>query len=292
MCDTCGCGQPISEVTIRRPGEAEPQDQDGHGHHRHDHHHGHNHDDHHHDHPHDHPHDHGHHHHHDDDDDRGPGREIAVAEAVLAGNDRQALLNRGWFAGRGVLALNLVSSPGAGKTTLLERTIADLRDELPLGVIEGDQRTMRDAERIEAAGAPAVQVNTGRGCHLDADMVWRACEKLQPAAGSVLMIENVGNLVCPALFDLGEAAKVVIISVTEGDDKPLKYPHMFAAAQLCLVNKMDLLPHVNFDVEACEHAALSVNPRLEILRVSATTGQGLERWYAWLRARRAAGPGA
>ncbi|MBK8167643.1 MAG: hydrogenase nickel incorporation protein HypB [bacterium] len=281
MCDTCGCSQPADDVTIRRPGEDHDHDH-GHG----DHHH------HHHDHPHhDHPHGHHHHHHHDVPGAAGP-REIAVAEAVLAGNDRQALLNRGWFAGRGVLALNLVSSPGAGKTTLLERTIADLKGELPLAVIEGDQRTMRDAERIEAAGAPAVQVNTGKGCHLDADMVWRACGKLQPATGSVLMIENVGNLVCPALFDLGEAAKVVIISVTEGDDKPLKYPHMFAAAQLCLVNKLDLLPHVRFDVEACEAAARSVNPRLEILRVSATTGEGLERWYDWVRARRAAAAGA
>ena len=290
MCDTCGCGQPDSEVTIRRPGDPEP----GHGHHQeHQHHNDHHHNDHHqHDHPHDHhPHDHHHH-----GDERAHGhphaaaagpREIAVAEAVLAANDRQALLNRGWFAGRGVLALNLVSSPGAGKTTLLERTIADLRGEVPLAVIEGDQRTMRDAERIAAAGAPAVQVNTGRGCHLDADMVWRACGQLQPTAGSVLMIENVGNLVCPAMFDLGEAAKIVIISVAEGDDKPLKYPYMFAASTLCLVNKLDLLPYVPFDIDACERAALAVNPRLEILRVSATTGQGLDRWYDWLRARRA-----
>jgi hydrogenase nickel incorporation protein HypB len=215
-----------------------------------------------------------------------------VAEAVLAANDRRALLNRGWFAGRGVLALNLVSSPGSGKTALLERTITDLGGAMPLAVIEGDQRTTRDAERIEAAGAPAVQVNTGKGCHLDADMIWRACEKLRPATGSLLLIENVGNLVCPALFDLGEAAKVVVISVTEGDDKPLKYPHMFAAAQLCLINKLDLLPHVQFDVEACEHAARAVNPNLEILRVSATTGQGLDRWYDWLRARHAAAVGA
>lgn len=285
MCDTCGCSQPAEDVTIRRPGEGHDHDH-GHGEHHH-HHHDHDHDHHHHDHPHGHP----HHHHHEVPGAAGP-REIAVAEAVLAGNDRQALLNRGWFAGRGVLALNLVSSPGAGKTTLLERTIADLKGELPLCVIEGDQRTMRDAERIEAAGAPAVQVNTGKGCHLDADMVWRACGKLQPAAGSVLMIENVGNLVCPALFDLGEAAKVVIISVTEGDDKPLKYPHMFAAAQLCLVNKLDLLPHVRFDVDACEQAARAVNPQLEILRVSATTGEGLDRWYDWVRARRAAAAGA
>ena len=215
-----------------------------------------------------------------------------MAEAVLADNDRRALLNRGWVAGRGVLALNLVSSPGAGKTTLLERTIVDLKGELPLAVIEGDQMTTRDAERIEAAGAPAVQVNTGKGCHLDADMVWRACAKLQPAPGSVLLIENVGNLVCPALFDLGEAAKVVVISVTEGDDKPLKYPHMFAAAQLCLVGKLDLLPYVKFDVAACEQAARAVNPKLEILRLSATTGEGLGAWYDWLRTRRAAAAGA
>jgi hydrogenase nickel incorporation protein HypB len=288
MCDTCGCGQPGADVTIRRPGDPEhDHDHPPHDHHPHDHH------------PHDHHHHHGdgHTHSHAHGHDHAPAaaagpREIAVAEAVLAGNDRQALLNRGWFAGRGVLALNLVSSPGAGKTTLLERTIAALRDEVPLSVIEGDQRTMRDAERIAAAGAPAVQVNTGRGCHLDADMVRRACEKLQPVAGSVLMIENVGNLVCPAMFDLGEAAKVVIISVAEGDDKPLKYPHMFAASTLCLINKLDLLPHVQFDVEACERAALAVNPRLEILRVSATTGQGLDRWYDWLRARRAALSGA
>ncbi len=285
MCDTCGCGQPAGDVTIRRPGEAEP-----HEHHHGDHHHGDHHHDHHHGHHHDHDHAHGrgHHHHHDGHHhDHHHNREIAVGEAVLADNDRQALLNRGWFAGRGVLALNLVSSPGAGKTTLLERTIADLKGTLPLAVVEGDQRTTRDAERIEAAGAPAVQVNTGKGCHLDADMVKRACDKLQPAPGSVLMIENVGNLVCPALFDLGEAAKVVIISVTEGDDKPLKYPHMFAAAQLCLVNKVDLLPYVNFDVDACERAARAVNPHLEILRVSATTGEGLGAWYDWVRARHA-----
>jgi hydrogenase nickel incorporation protein HypB len=296
MCDNCGCGQPATEVTIRRPGDPghdhdhahTPEHDHDHHHLQHDHHpHGH----HHHGDGHSHSHAHGHHHDHAPNGAAGP-REIAVAEAVLAGNDRQAVLNRGWFAGRGVLALNLVSSPGAGKTTLLERTIADLRDDVPLCVIEGDQRTMRDAERIAAAGAPAVQVNTGRGCHLDADMVWRACEKLQPAAGSVLMIENVGNLVCPAMFDLGEAAKVVIISVAEGDDKPLKYPHMFAASTLCLINKLDLLPHVQFDVEACERAALAVNPHLEILRVSATTGQGLDRWYDWLRARRAALSGA
>ena len=261
MCDVCGCSQPSDAVTIRKPGEpsgGEPQ-----------HHHGHH-----------------HHHHHP-----GPSRVIEVTEDVLAGNDRVAQINRGWFAGRRVLALNLVSSPGAGKTTLLERTIVDLRNELPIAVIEGDQQTLRDAERIQLTGAPVVQINTGRGCHLDAPMIQRALTELDPDAGSVLMIENVGNLVCPAMFDLGEAAKVVVISVPEGDDKPLKYPHMFAASTVCLINKIDLLPYVRFNVEACEEAARSVNPRLEFLRISATTGEGLDQWYDWLRARRAAAAG-
>ena len=179
--------------------------------------------------------------------------------------------------------LNLVSSPGSGKTTLLERTITALKDDIPVAVIEGDQQTLTDADRIAATGAPVIQVNTGKGCHLDARMIRRACDELAPDDGSLLMIENVGNLVCPAMFDLGEAAKVVIISVTEGDDKPLKYPTMFAAADLCLINKIDLLPYVDFDVDKCEQAARTVNPRLEFRRVSATTGEGLDQWYAWLK---------
>ncbi|HPF69713.1 MAG TPA: hydrogenase nickel incorporation protein HypB, partial [Candidatus Krumholzibacteria bacterium] len=195
---------------------------------------------------------------------------------------------RGWFEAKGILALNLVSSPGSGKTTLLERTIRDLGGEAPVAVIEGDQQTLRDADRIAAAGAPVIQVNTGHGCHLDAGMIKRALGELQPADRSLLMIENVGNLVCPALFDLGEAAKVVIISVTEGDDKPLKYPTMFAAASLCLINKIDLVPYVQFDLDRCEQAARSVNPDLSFLRVSATTGEGLDAWYAWLRGKLAA----
>ena len=202
---------------------------------------------------------------------------------VLLRNNLLAERNRGWFAGKNILALNLVSSPGSGKTTLLERTIIDLKGELVLAVIEGDQQTLNDADRIAATGAEVIQVNTGKGCHLDAEMIQRACARLQPSDNSVLMIENVGNLVCPALFDLGEAAKVVIISVTEGDDKPLKYPTMFAAGNLCVINKIDLLPYVQFDLERCKKAALSVNPRLEFLQVSATTGEGLDRWYAWLR---------
>jgi hydrogenase nickel incorporation protein HypB len=273
MCDTCGCGQPPEAVTFRKPGEPVH-------HHDHDHHHDPHHD---HGHPHDH-HDHNHHHHHDHD--HQESRTIQVETDILQQNNLLAQRNRGWFEAKGILALNLVSSPGSGKTTLLERTITALKDEIPLSVIEGDQQTLNDANRIDATGAPVIQVNTGKGCHLDAQMIQRACDELDPAAGSVLMIENVGNLVCPAMFDLGEAAKVVIISVTEGDDKPLKYPTMFAASDLCLINKMDLLPHVNFDVDACEEAARRVNPRLEFRRVSATTGEGLEGWYDWLRNRR------
>ena len=204
---------------------------------------------------------------------------------ILQENNLLAQRNRGWLEAKGILALNLVSSPGSGKTTLLEKTITAMKDEVPVAVIEGDQQTLNDAERIAATGAPVIQVNTGKGCHLDADMIRRSLDDLAPAENSLLMIENVGNLVCPALFDLGEAAKVVIISVTEGDDKPMKYPNMFAAADLCLINKTDLLPYVDFDVEKCEQAARSVNPKLTFHRVSATTGEGLDLWTGWLRAR-------
>jgi hydrogenase nickel incorporation protein HypB len=264
MCDTCGCSQPDEAVTFRRPGDPEPDH-----HHHHDHDHPHTHD---HDHPHTHDHDHAH--------------TVKVEQDILSANNLLAERNRGWFEAREILALNLVSSPGSGKTTLLERTITDLKDELPITVIEGDQQTLNDAERIAATGAQVLQVNTGQGCHLDAPMIRKATRELDPPQGSLLMIENVGNLVCPALFDLGEAAKVVIISVTEGDDKPLKYPHMFAASTLCVINKMDLLPHVNFDVEKCEAAARQVNHHLEFVRVSATTGEGMNDLYQWLRDRR------
>ena len=210
---------------------------------------------------------------------------MIVAQDILSQNNRLAERNRGWFEARDILALNLVSSPGSGKTTLLERTITDLKGERPITVIEGDQQTLNDADRIAATGARVLQVNTGRGCHLDSEMIRRASRELDPPAGSLMMIENVGNLVCPALFDLGESAKVVVISVTEGDDKPQKYPTMFAASALCVINKIDLLPHVDFDVEKCEAAARRVNPHLEFVRVSATTGEGLDGWYAWLRKR-------
>jgi hydrogenase nickel incorporation protein HypB len=208
---------------------------------------------------------------------------IRLEREVLARNNSIAERVRGWLAGRGVLALNLVSSPGAGKTTLLERTIRDLGAEVPLSVIEGDQQTLNDARRIQAAGCRVVQVNTGTACHLDASMVARALQQLDPPGGSVVMIENVGNLVCPALFDLGEWSKVVIASVTEGDDKPIKYPHMFRASGLMVLNKMDLLPHVEFDVDRCIGLARQVNPRIEVLKLSATRGDGLNEWYAWLR---------
>jgi hydrogenase nickel incorporation protein HypB len=208
-----------------------------------------------------------------------------LEQALLAKNARLADQNRERLRERRVLALNLISSPGAGKTTLLEGTIRRLGAHHALSVIEGDQETPLDAERIRAAGAPAVQVNTGTGCHLDAAMVERALEQLTPPERSVLLIENVGNLVCPALFDLGEEAKVVIASVTEGDDKPLKYPHVFRASALLLLNKMDLLPHVPFDVERCIAHARRVNPGIEVLQVSALRGDGMDAWCDWVHAR-------
>jgi hydrogenase nickel incorporation protein HypB len=210
---------------------------------------------------------------------------VELEREVLAKNDRAAERNRDWLASRGILALNLMSSPGAGKTTLLERTIRELGTELGISVVEGDQETVFDAERIRATGCPTLQLNTGTGCHLEAEMLGAALEKLGPASGSVVMIENVGNLVCPALFDLGEYAKAVVLSVTEGEDKPLKYPYMFRACRLMILNKIDLLPHVQFDVERCVAYARRVNPSIEVIRVSATTGEGLDDWYAWLRRR-------
>lgn len=210
-------------------------------------------------------------------------RTVQVEQDILARNDAYARANREYLAAHGVFALNLVSSPGAGKTTLLVKTIAALQGSLPLAVIEGDQETSRDADRIRAAGAPAVQINTGKACHLNAHQVGHAIEKLPLAEGGVLMIENVGNLVCPAAFDLGEAHKVVILSVTEGDDKPLKYPGMFAAASLLLLNKCDLLPHVEFDIDQAIAHARRVNPAIAVISVSATRGDGLPEWLDWIR---------
>jgi hydrogenase nickel incorporation protein HypB len=242
-----------------------------------------------HSHPHTHLHDHHEHHAHPHEHETGAGhvhahgRTVLLEQELLARNNRLAERNRGWLAGRKILALNLVSSPGAGKTTLLERTIRDLANEFPLHVIEGDQETVHDAERIRATGCRVVQINTGTGCHLDAAMVACGLEQLDPPMNSAVLIENVGNLVCPALFDLGERAKVVIVSVTEGEDKPIKYPHMFRASTLMLLNKIDLLPYVTFDVDRCVEYARQVNPHLQIAQISATSGVGLAEWYGWLR---------
>jgi hydrogenase nickel incorporation protein HypB len=214
-------------------------------------------------------------------------RIVRIERDILSKNNAYATENRHRFARTGTFVLNLVSSPGSGKTTLLCRTIEALKARMPIAVIEGDQQTSNDAERIRATGVAAVQVNTGKGCHLDAHMVGHALDGLPLERGGVLFIENVGNLVCPAAFDLGEAHKVVVLSVTEGEDKPAKYPDMFAAADLMLLTKSDLLPHLDFDVGACMAAALRVNPRLQILTLSAKTGENLEAFLAWIEARAA-----
>jgi len=219
-------------------------------------------------------------------------RTIRIERDILSKNDAYADRNRVRFNESRTFALNFVSSPGSGKTALLVRTITDLQERWPIAVIEGDQQTSHDAARIRATGARAVQINTGKGCHLDARMVGHALDHLPPMTGGLLFIENVGNLVCPAAFDLGEAGRVVVLSVTEGEDKPLKYPDMFAASDLMLLNKSDLLPYLDFDVGACMAAALRVNPRIQILTVSARTGEGLAAFYAWIEGRAAAFDGS
>ncbi len=295
MCTVCGCGSGEVKIGGARAGARpaagatvawRPASAGGHHHHAHDHAHGH-----------------GvtvadaHDHVHEGDDHlhfgHGParahapglsqGQMVRIEQDILGKNDSLAGANRAWLAERGILALNLVSSPGSGKTTLLCRTIRELSGQMPVAVIEGDQQTEFDAERIRETGARALQINTGKGCHLDAHMVGQALPRLELADSSLLLIENVGNLVCPAAFDLGEAHKVVILSVTEGEDKPLKYPDMFAAADLMLLNKVDLLPHLSFDAERAIEFARRVNPRLEVIRTSATSGEGFEAWLGWIR---------
>jgi hydrogenase nickel incorporation protein HypB len=256
MCATCGCSDDAG-VRVIEPGHEHPHD-------------------------HTHTHEHGQAHEHDHTHERET-RTVTLEQDVLAKNDLLAERNRGWLRGRKILAVNVMSSPGAGKTTLLTRTITELAGEFPIFVIEGDQETLLDAERIKATGAPVVQINTGAGCHLDAEMLERGLATLDPSPESVLFIENVGNLVCPALFDLGEDHRAVIMSVTEGPDKPLKYPHMFAGSDLVVLNKIDLLPYLDFDVDAFLRDARKVNPRVQILKVSATAGEGLPSWYDWLR---------
>jgi hydrogenase nickel incorporation protein HypB len=227
-----------------------------------------------------------HHHHHSGEDHshhHGEKSIVEVEKDILYQNNLLAERNRGYFDAKNIFCINLVSSPGSGKTTLLERTLTDLKGDLSFSVIEGDQQTTNDADRIHATGTKVTQINTGKGCHLDAHMVLHALQGLKPPADSVLFIENVGNLVCPAMFDLGEKERVVIISVTEGDDKPVKYPDMFHTSTVCIINKMDLLPYVNFNVEKAKEYALKVNHKLKFFEVSATTGQGMEAWYSWLK---------
>jgi hydrogenase nickel incorporation protein HypB len=258
MCATCGCDAEEA-VKLLMPGESVHHHH--HGEHSHHHHHG----------------DNGHHHHHDNDH-----RVIDLEKDVLMKNSLMAERNRGYFEAKNIMAVNLVSSPGSGKTTLLEKTISRLKDQIPIMVIEGDQQTTNDADRINATGVKVVQVNTGKGCHLDSDMVQRAVKKLQPASNSILFIENVGNLVCPSMFDLGESKRVVIMSTTEGDDKPLKYPTMFETSDICIINKTDLLPYLDFDVEKAKEYALRVNHHLSFFEVSATKDEGLDAWMKWL----------
>ncbi len=252
MCGTCGCDGDDG-VTIRKPGEKLENSIHSHEEHTHSH-----------------DHDHSH------------NKEIIIEQNILQKNNLLAERNRGYFEAKNILALNLVSSPGSGKTSLLERTIKDLKDKHDFNVIEGDQQTMNDAERIESAGAPVVQVNTGNGCHLDSDMINKAVKKLEIKDNSILMIENVGNLVCPSMFDLGEKYRVVVISTTEGEDKPLKYPYMFQSSDICIINKTDLLPYLDFDVEKTKEYALRVNHHLTFIELSVKTGEGMDKWYDWL----------
>ena len=248
MCATCGCDA-NGNTTFSEPGH----------HHNNEHGHGHTH------------------------SHAGQKTVIDVEKDILHENNLLAERNRGYFEAKNILALNLVSSPGSGKTSLLERTLTDLKGELVFSVIEGDQQTTNDADRIHATGTKVVQINTGKGCHLDAHMVMHALQGMKPKLDSVLFIENVGNLVCPAMFDLGEKERVVIISVTEGDDKPLKYPDMFHSSTLCIINKIDLLPYVSFNMEKVKANALKVNHALKIIAVSCTSGEGLDTWYSWLK---------
>ena len=282
MCGTCGCGSNGTGVAIQNPLDVKKHD---HHHHEHDHHHyehshGHDHS-HPHSHSHDHTHDHGHTHSHTHEDHHH--KVLNLEHDILQQNNFMAARNKGYFEAKHIFALNLVSSPGSGKTSLLERTLRDLKDELDFYVIEGDQQTLNDANRIAAVNVTVIQINTGKGCHLESDMVYDAVKQLHIKDNAVLMIENVGNLVCPSMFDLGESKRIVIISTTEGVDKPVKYPDMFHTSDICIINKIDLLPYLNIDLSELKTYALKVNPNLKFFEVSATTGQGMDIWYTWLK---------
>ena len=274
MCGTCGCGTGENGVSIQNPKDVKAHE------HSHDHHHD--------GHTHSHDHSHGHHHHHDHDHshrhDHHHKTVIDLEQDILQHNEVMAARNKGYFEAKNIFALNLVSSPGSGKTSILERTLSDLKKDIPFYVIEGDQQTLNDANRIDALDIPVIQINTGKGCHLESDMVYDAVKQLKIKDDSILMIENVGNLVCPSMFNLGESKRVVIISTTEGEDKPIKYPDMFHTSDVCIINKIDLLPYVNINIDKLKEYALQVNPNLEFFEVSATTGEGMEKWYEWLKA--------
>jgi len=275
MCGTCGCGTGENGVSIQNPKEVKAHEHHHHHHDGHTHSHDHSHDHHHHDHDHSHGHSHAHDHHHK--------TVIELEQDILQNNEVMAARNKGYFEAKNIFALNLVSSPGSGKTSILEKTLSDLKDEIPFYVIEGDQQTLNDANRIAALDIPVMQINTGKGCHLESDMVYDAVKQLKMKDDSVLMIENVGNLVCPSMFNLGESKRVVIISTTEGEDKPIKYPDMFHTSDVCIINKIDLLPYVNINIDKLKEYALQVNPNLQFFEVSATNGEGMEEWYKWLK---------
>lgn len=304
MCNTCGCDHPDNTTKYTMPGHDHAHEH-GHSHdhdhdHSHDHSHGQDHEhphphthSHGHAHPHDHEHEHGndhdhnheheHTHHHVHPHDHAYAKVVQLEQDVLSQNNLLAARNRGYFEAKSIFVLNIVSSPGSGKTTLLEKTITALKNKLSFFVIEGDQQTLNDADRIHATGAPVIQINTGNGCHLDAEMINKAAKQLDVKDNAILIIENVGNLVCPAMFDLGESKRVVVISVTEGDDKPLKYPGMFASSHICIINKTDLTPYVDFSIEKAKENALKVNHHLQFFEVSAKTGEGMDNWYSWLK---------
>ncbi len=298
MCTVCGCSE--GEVSIEHDHSHSHAHSHTHGHDHHGHHHTH----------HDGEHTHSHEHHHHEHDHagiesegdnihfgKGPAhahvaglsqsRMVQIEQDILGKNNQYAAQNRARFAQQSMFVLNLVSSPGSGKTTLLTETINHIKSRYTVGVIEGDQQTANDADRIRETGVQAVQINTGKGCHLDAHMVGHAMENFYDLTGGVLFIENVGNLVCPASFDLGEAAKVSILSVTEGEDKPLKYPDMFHASELMVLNKTDLLPYLDFDVERCIEYAKRVNPDIKIIQLSAKSGEGMDQWIDWISHKRA-----